>query len=42
MAETVSRPYWLIFVMGFWLVAYLGLGAKAVFYDAEKADQFED
>ncbi len=42
MSETVGSPYWLVFLMGIWVVALLGLGAKAVFYDATKSEQFED
>lgn len=38
----VGSPYWLLFLMGIWVVALLGLGAKAVFYDADRAEQFED
>lgn len=42
MAETVGTPYWLVFIMGTWVVACLGFGAKAVFFDADQPNQFED
>ncbi len=42
MAETIGTPFWLVFIMGIWVVASLGIGAKAVFFDSEKANQFED
>ena len=42
MAETVGSPYWLVFIMGVWVVACLGIGAKAVFFDSEQSGQFEE
>lgn len=42
MAETVGSPYWLVFLMGIWVVACLGLGCKSVFFDSERPDQFEE
>ncbi len=42
MAETVGSPLWLVLIMGVWVVACLGIGGKAVFFDAEQAGQFED
>ncbi len=41
-ATTIGSPYWLVFVMGIWVVASLGLGAKAIFFDAEQQSQFEE
>jgi len=38
MHETVGSPYWLVFIMGMWVVACLGIGAKAVFFDADRPD----
>lgn len=42
MFETVSSPYWLVFVMGIWVVACLGLGCKAIFFDSENPSQFDE
>lgn len=36
MAETVGQWYWLISLMGIWVVASLGIGAKAIFFDPDK------
>lgn len=39
MAETVGQWYWLVLIMGIWVVASLGIGAKAIFFDPEKGDE---
>lgn len=35
MAEIICQWYWLVVVMALWVAVALGLGAKAVFFDAE-------
>ncbi len=40
--EMVGSPYWLVFIMGIWVVASLGIGARVIFFDAEKPSQFEE
>lgn len=42
MSEAVGSPYWLVFLMGIWVVACLGIGCKAIFFDAEQSSQFEE
>lgn len=39
---TIGSPYWLAFIMGIWVVASLGIGAKAIFFDSEQPNQFDD
>ena len=42
MSETIGSPYWLVFIMGIWVVASLGIGAKVIFFDPEQDKEFED
>lgn len=41
-ATAIGSPYWLVFLMGIWVVASLGFGAKAIFFDPDQKGQFED
>jgi hypothetical protein len=42
MDHVVGSPFWLVTIMGLWVVACLGIGCRVIFFDAERPDQFEE